>query len=286
MLKIGIKYFLIKILYKCNIYKIKMRLITGYGLHPQELKAFLNESYVEPSQRQNDIFGYFRDETIGGNYGAVYFNPEKNEAVVVHRGTDVTLGDWKNNLIYADNLNNYVRTERFKIAKNIQDKAERKYGAENIITIGHSQGGLLANLLGEDTKETIIFNPAMKLEKTRPNMTIVRSDKDVVSAVVPIRNTYHRTLGRILHPGKSRNALKNSANNVTIKNDSWFDVVNNHDMGILDKLDNNEKIGKGINKTKRGQRNEGWMDLVKRVQRENNITFKEAMIEAKKVYKK
>jgi hypothetical protein len=260
-----------------------MRKISGYGLHPQELKVFLNESYVEPSQRQNDIFGYFRDETIGGNYGAVYFNPEKNEAVVVHRGTDATLGDWKNNLIYADNLNNYVRTERFKIAKNIQDKAERKYGAENIITIGHSQAGLLANLLGGNSKETIIFNPAMKIEKISPNTTIVRSDKDVVSAAVPVRNTYHRTLGKILQPRKSRNYIRDRKNDITIKNDSWFHVINNHNMGILDKLDNNEKIGKGI-KLKKNTNN--WINHVKSIQNKKGITYKEALVEASKTYKK
>jgi hypothetical protein len=140
---------------------------------------------------------------------------------------------------------------------------------------------LLANLLGENSKETIIFNPAMKLEKTRPNMTIVRSDKDIVSAAVPIRNTYHRTLGRILHPGKSRNYIRDRKNDITIKNDNFYNIINNHDMGILDKLDNNEKIGKGI-KLKTNTNN--WINHVKSIQNKKGITYKEALVEASKTY--
>jgi hypothetical protein len=36
----------------------------------------------------------------------------------------------------------------------------------------------------------------------------------------------------------------------------------------------------------RGQRNMSWMELVKSIRTQKNIPFKEAMIEAKKVYKK
>jgi hypothetical protein len=260
-----------------------MKKIYGHGLQPQLLKEFLNESYVKPNERKNDIYGYIRDESIGGNYGAVYFNFEKNEGVVVHRGTDITLGDWKNNLIYADNLNNYVKTDRFRIAKKIQDIAESKYGAFNLITIGHSQGGLLANLLGGNSKETIIFNPAMKLEKTRPNMTIVRSDKDLVSLAVPIRKKYHETLGKYLTPQKSRNYRRDRKNDVIIKNDSWSNVINNHDMQILDQLDNNQIIGKGIKLKKKTNNN--WINHVKLIQKKKGISYKEALVEASKSYK-
>jgi UDP-N-acetylglucosamine transferase subunit ALG13 len=117
-------------------------------------------------------------------------------------------------------------------------------------------------------------------------MTIVRSDKDIVSAAVPIRNAYHRTLGKILHPGKSRNALRNREKDIVIKNDSYFDVVNNHDMAILDKLDENQVIGKGIKLKKKTNNNNNWINHVKLIQNKKGISYKEALVEASKTYKK
>ena len=48
-------------------------------------------------------------------------------------------------------LISYKKTTRYLEAKQIQTIAEEKYGAKNITTIGHSQGGVLAELVGKNT---------------------------------------------------------------------------------------------------------------------------------------
>jgi len=63
-------------------------------------------------------------------------------------------------------------TARYREAKKVQDTAERVYGANNITTIGHSQGGYQAQLLGDKTHEIITSNKA-----TRPQEVLYRSSK-------------------------------------------------------------------------------------------------------------
>ena len=51
-----------------------------------------------------------------------------------------------------------MQSVRYKHAKEIQDKKEKKYGKENVTTIGHSLGAKLASDLGGKSKEIIIYN--------------------------------------------------------------------------------------------------------------------------------
>ena len=53
-------------------------------------------------------------------------------------------------------------TPRYKEALQVQQQAEKKYGAKNISTIGHSQGGYQAQLLGANTQEIITLNKATR----------------------------------------------------------------------------------------------------------------------------
>ena len=74
-------------------------------------------------------------------------------------------------------------TGRYRKAARVQAAAESKYG--KVITIGHSQGGLLAQQLGRD--EVITLNKATRpsdlFRSPRKNQTDVRSTGDVVSSM-------------------------------------------------------------------------------------------------------
>lgn len=73
---------------------------------------------------------------------------QRNETgqTVAHRGTN-GWSDWLNNGIWALGGNDaYKKTARYKEAEKVQRDAEQKYGAKNVTTIGHSQGGLQAEL--------------------------------------------------------------------------------------------------------------------------------------------
>ena len=76
-------------------------------------------------------------------------------------------------------------TPRYKEAQQVQQQAETKYRAKNISTIGHSQGGYQAQLLGANTQEIITLNKATRLQEfiysSRKNLIIMTFELVVTS---------------------------------------------------------------------------------------------------------
>lgn len=197
----------------------------------KEIKKFLNASYK--TNPKENIEGFVLDKSLSKETGKVYHNPETGETIVVHRGTQGIM-DWKNNVAYA--LGNYEKTDRYKKGKSIQDKAEKKYGAENISTLGHSQGSILARKLGKDTKEIININPAYLLEKPAENEYTIRSSGDVVSALyAPVAKTR-----QIFSPKTSKER------DITIPAERNSNILDEHSYKILDRL-GDKQIGAGNN---------------------------------------
>lgn len=185
------------------------------------IKDLLSASYREKAPEK--VKGWTLDTSIGNKGSKVYFNQNKNQAAVVHRGTQ-GLQDWKNNLTYlVTGAEGYKRTDRFKRAEKVQNAAESKYGKQNITTLGHSQGGILARELGKDTRNVITVNPAVLTEKPLKNEYTVRSSSDVVSS---------------LYKGGRKQ-------DIVVPSQNRFDVLGEHSYNILDRL-GNMKIGKGI----------------------------------------
>jgi hypothetical protein len=219
--------FTINILYYFIILYYKMP--KGGKLKAKEVKDFLNASYEKSPP--NDLDGYILDKSLSSATAKVYYNPQTNHAVVAHRGTKGT-ADWGNNLAYA--LGAYEYTPRYKQGKKTQDKAEAKYGKQNISTLGHSQGAILARKLGTNTKEVINVNPAYTFEKPKKNEYNIRSSTDVVSGLyAPVAKTRE-----ILFPKYSEK------HDITIPSQSTFDVLGEHSYDILDRLGEKE-IGVG-----------------------------------------
>lgn len=193
------------------------------------IKSLLNASYQEspPEKLKN---GLRLDKELTTPTVKTYYNKNNNEAYVVHRGTKGA-SDWLNNVAYL--TGNYKRTDRFKQAEKIQNKAEDKYGKSNISTLGHSQGSVLARELGKDTKQVINVNPAYKFERPLKNEYTVRSSGDVVSSLyAPVAEAR-----KILYPNYSK------AHDITIKSES-SNPLDEHSYKILDRLGKRE-IGIG-----------------------------------------
>ena len=115
-------------------------------------------------------------------YVKVYYSP--THCVVVHRGTD------KSNIadIYYANCAveliikcKYSETRRYIVSKEIQNWAETKWWPTQITTLGHSQGSLLAALVGQNSKEIIKVQPLHResYKETEKEITI-RSANDFV----------------------------------------------------------------------------------------------------------
>ena len=194
--------------------------MKGKSIKVSTLERMLNASYSK--DRPKEIDGYQLDEELSVPTVAVYFSPATRKAKVIHRGTEGTIKDWLNNVQYA--VGNYVKTDRFKISKEVQDKAEAKYGKSNIDTIGHSQGAIPSRLLGNDTANVIELNPAYLGEKHLPNQQTIRSSRDPVSML----KMFSKAGNDIIIPAKS------------------FNPLTEHSIDVLKRLPQEQVIGRGL----------------------------------------
>lgn len=164
--------------------------IKGGALAGNEIRGLLDASYDK--NIKNVDGGWVQDEELSTGKSKVFYNPTTGKSSVVHRGTVGTLGDWSNNAIYAlggETL--YKTTDRYKQAKDVQKAAEQKYGRDSLTTLGHSQGGLQAELLGKKGDETITLNKATRPFSNTPskNQTDIRTTTDLVSALNPFSSS-------------------------------------------------------------------------------------------------
>ena len=200
--------------------------MKGGKTSSKQLKAFIDASYDK--SRPEEIDGFKLDKELSKATGAVYHNPITKETKLIHRGTSGAK-DWANNAMYAVGL--YEHTNRYKKGKKLQERAEAKYGNEQTDTLSHSQGSILANKLGKNTKNIINLNPAYKGEATGKNVTNIRSSNDVVSALLKPANAIRNIFGK-----------KSKGKTVTIKADS-INPLKEHSTDILDRTD--EMYGMG-----------------------------------------
>ena len=221
--------------------------LYGGSMKVSEVQTFLEESYQDPPKP--NILGYMFDEELSKKSilmsqmtARVYVKADEKKVIVTHRGTGMEKygSDWVNNAVYASSagITAYKLTPRYQRAKAVQDAVHKKYKSKKgweVNTIGHSQGGLLSHLLGTESKNSIGFNPASKSEHLDKNQYIIRSSKDVVSALsVP-----SKMLNETLYPGWSKKHY------ITIPA-ATNDPVAEHNMKILERLDPNMKVGKGV----------------------------------------
>jgi hypothetical protein len=168
-------------------------------------KKFLKASY-NPGKK---IPGNVYDHHLSGKRVSVYQNPTTGKATVIHRGT-ASMTDWfKTNLPMALG---YEGGSRFKHAKKIQKKAEKKYGAQNVVTMGHSLGGRIAEKVGKKSSAIITYNkaatPKSILTKTPKKQQDIRTSGDLVSklSVLQKHSTPTKTIrSSTINPIKAHN---------------------------------------------------------------------------------
>jgi hypothetical protein len=233
----------------------------GKGLSAGDLRELLNATY----DGKEKVAGYEIDKSLSTKTSKVYRNPETNQVVVGHMGTE-GLMDWGNNAVFAlGGKSAYKKTARYKEAEKVQRNAEKKYGAENVSTIGHSQGGLQAELLGGKSKETITLNKATMIgqNKRNKNQTDIHTSGDIVSSLNPFQK---RGKDDIVIKGKSYNPL------------------NIHSAKSLRGLDENQIIGNGLennissNSIKMPNK---WIEYVKEYASKNGMSYRDALKDPK-----
>ena len=179
-----------------------------------------------------ELNGYNLDDSISNKTGKIYYNPETNHTIVSHRGTK-GVKDWANNVAYMTGLYDY--THRSKQGKRLQEKASKKYGDENISTVGYSQGAINASKYGANSKEIInvnrAYNPLISNPKNK-NEYNIRSSKDLISAPKLLNDK----IVSITNPKWSRK------HNLTIDAKS-NNPLTEHNSDILQRLPN-KKVGR------------------------------------------
>jgi hypothetical protein len=147
------------------------------------------------------------------------------------------------------------------VGRDAQKKAEAKYGAHNLTTIGHSQGaGPLAADLGKKTKSIIAVDRPAKLsevffKKTGKNHHDVRTTHDLVSSMIPWQSTTNKP--------------------ISIKSKT-FNPIKEHDLNRLDELEDKE-IGGSIHKPKIKRKRSAWVQHVMDYSKEHNISYSQAL---------
>lgn len=196
--------------------------VKGGKISISNLKQFITNSYSKKPDKNVD--GYELDNDLTNDIAKVYYNKDKNHAVITHRGTS-GVKDWANNAAYALGL--YKYTDRYKRGKKAQEETNKKYGKENVSTVGHSQGAVLARDLGTDTKEIINLNPAYINEKPKKNEYNIKSSADVVSVLKPTHTK-----------------------DIEVKA-TTYNPLTEHSTSILDRLNQDMEVGAGRYKNKK-----------------------------------
>ena len=153
----------------------------GNGLSAKKIQHMSSASYKTNKEVKN-IGRYKLDKSLSTSEAKVFVNTDTGKVVVANRGTKPTLKDWTNNLSLL--VGQYKNTQRYKNARDIQQKVIDKYPNYKVLNIGHSQGAAITKRLNEEglTSEIININPAaLPTDKKKDNETTIRSSGDVIS---------------------------------------------------------------------------------------------------------
>ena len=210
----------------------------GSGIGSKDAQKLISLGY---KPEMNDIGDYQLDRDLSIDRARVYKNNKTGRAYVVHRGTKEA-SDWFNNLVYGLSPSLYRFTNRFKTAKDVQEKALAKYG-DNVDVIGHSQGAKLAEMLSKGdkrVKDVITYNRPVGLKEAMTpldkNVIDIRSSYDPVSMFAPLQ----RDNKPIMLKNDSWNPLSQHNSSSLLENPN-FDIGDTQGEGLVNrKPDNND----------------------------------------------
>ena len=155
------------------------KVVKGYGLKANTLKSMIKSTYD-----RSEVEGW---DKIMDTPEVTGFKHPSGQIAVALRGTEGTLADWQNNAVFGlGGETAYKLTPRYKRAKERVAQLEKQYNPENMTLIGHSQGGLLADIVPSKAREIITLNKATRpqdflFRRRKKNQYDIRSRFDPVS---------------------------------------------------------------------------------------------------------
>lgn len=221
--------------------KAQLRLLRGLekkekkggALKADQIKDVIDFSYN--NKKDDAPKGYAIDKDLSDGRVKVYKDLNSNQVIVAHRGSS-GWKDWLDNAYYAT-TGNVKDSGTYKTHKKKHEKALDKYGAENVISIGHSRAGKYVEELNKEkpVKEVLTYNKAVGIhdvfQKNPENQTDIRSSRDLVSGLSSFQ--------------RSKNKVVNIASNT-------LNPLKAHGTSALSSL-GNKLIGKGVKQMRVGE---------------------------------
>jgi len=173
------------------------KIVRGGGLKANTLKSMIKSTYD-----RSQVEGW---DKVMDTPEVTGFKHPSGQVVIALRGTEGTAKDWSNNLVYgAAGETAYKQTPRYKRAKERVAQLEKKYNPEDITIFGHSQSGLIAELLPSKATENITVNKASRpqdalFRRRKKNQYDIRSRFDPVS-FFPLQKSNYTIDGVSLNP--------------------------------------------------------------------------------------
>ena len=216
---------------------------TTMKFAPSELKKLIEASY----EKENVNVGKFIvDQGLSTDRVKVFTIDGSSDVVVVHRGS-ASASDWSDNLKMATQLFRGLESSgTYKIHLRQQKKIVKKYGAANIVLIGHSRGGSYASSFYKKNmgKQVITYNKPVTVQNIMSDKAAILMGK---KRGRDKNETKIRTEGDAVSIGEK--LLRNKVE-VVVPSDS-NNPVSNHSPDALDALGEEELIGSGFGSLKK-----------------------------------
>lgn len=257
--------------------------IKGGESKSERYAIFANVSYLPKSKRQKFINEYKKvswkvDNKLSNKYFTVLYNDKTKQSIISVRGTDPKdIKDLKEDLLIATGTQRLL-SSRLRSGKKLLDKVKTKYG-DNIELTGHSLGGSIASQISNaEHLPAFVFNKGSSpvsnnllvdyYNKVKCYFTNCDEKKDLTKS-------YHIKGDPVSITGALHEKPHETTEHVPKKEGKDPHTIENFIPEVKD------VVGEG--KKKRVSK---WITFVKAYQKEHGVTYKEAMIQAKKTYKK
>lgn len=176
------------------------------------LHAGYTKDPVEENHRLSKL-GYEKDMELSQKKDRVYVHRDTKHAYVVHQGTNpLDPADLATDVALGLGAQKY--TPRFRKAKRLTAKTQKKYGKDNTTALGHSLGGAIASESGAEKR--ITYNRGVGLghvgRQTKKGQVDYRTSGDAVSLLSKTTRydkgaERHTVKSRRRGPGESRAAF-------------------------------------------------------------------------------
>ncbi len=195
------------------------------------------ETYNSRPLRKKEINGYTYIKDQSNDNIGVWYNLDKNEYVISHKGTDLNNTediDADVSLALGQTRNNRFFERRTRKTKDLVQKIKETDNSAKVKLTGHSLGGSSAIVsmndpyVNENVDEVITFNPGVSPIKEKFNGSPGKITNHVVKDDPISTNSYH--VGKVIHhKGKKDNEamfeMAGELTKVLTKNDYLKDIV-------------------------------------------------------------